>query len=508
MGTLMIIIYIILALGGLLFFIKRKIPKGKIIAGPKGLPVLGCIHEIDNETIHFKFSEWAEKFGDIFRVKMFSDNFIVLNTEENIRKAFGSEKYKNHFGDRVEMFWGEHFRCHNQSLAFVSDGSGLFHRIARKSYMQALHTYGSGLQELENNVMTEMSNLIERIEKRSGKEFECVSMLQRSLSNVMSLVLRGELIPDSDPDSNMFWDHVHANDFFLTSYVNFVMSTFPFLRFLPGKYGDEFRKGKKANAKIAQKYFYDMKKTYRPGLMRGLVDHFLEEQEKQMHSDTGLFFTDERIIAQIVETIDAGMTTSWATLSNTMLALLNYPQCQEKIQNELDDVIGRDRLPTYGDRESCKYFQAFEMEVHRYLTVVPLALPHLCKEHIDFEGYDIEPNSTVFANVWYVHHNKEIWGDPWVFRPERFLSDNGDLVVIEHKFRRSLIAFGYGLRQCPGEMFAKTRYFLYISSLLQRWKFEFPPGKEIPCDPRKTENFDIKIIMRAHPFYCIAKERK
>jgi cytochrome P450 len=42
----------------------------------------------------------------------------------------------------------------------------------------------------------------------------------------------------------------------------------------------------------------------------------------------------------------------------------------------------------------------------------------------------------VFANVWYVHHDKEIWGDPWVFRPERFLSDNGDLVVIEHKFRR------------------------------------------------------------------------
>jgi hypothetical protein len=74
-----------------------------------------------------------------------------------------------------------------------------------------------------------------------------------------SLQLRGELIPDSDPDGNVFWDHVHANDFFLNSYVNFVMSTFPFLRFLPGKYGDEFRKGKKANAKIAQKYFYDMK---------------------------------------------------------------------------------------------------------------------------------------------------------------------------------------------------------------------------------------------------------
>jgi hypothetical protein len=37
--------------------------------------------------------------------------------------------------------------------------------------------------------MTEMSNLIERIEKRSGTEFECISVFQRSLSNVMSLVV-------------------------------------------------------------------------------------------------------------------------------------------------------------------------------------------------------------------------------------------------------------------------------------------------------------------------------
>jgi hypothetical protein len=105
MGTLIGIIYIILALGVLLFFIKRKRPKGKTIAGPKDLPVLGCIFEIDNETIHFKFSEWAEKFGDIFRFKMLSENVVVLNTEENIRKAFGSEKYKHHFGDRAETFF-------------------------------------------------------------------------------------------------------------------------------------------------------------------------------------------------------------------------------------------------------------------------------------------------------------------------------------------------------------------------------------------------------------------
>ncbi|XP_060600959.1 uncharacterized protein LOC132754362 [Ruditapes philippinarum] len=107
--------------------------------------------------------------------------------------------------------------------------------------------------------MTEMSNLIERIEKRSGTEFECISVFQRSLSNVMSLVLRGETIPDSDPDSNLFWEYVQTSNFLLNPYVNIVMSTLPFLRFLPGKYSDEFRKGKNAYFKIAQKYFYDMK---------------------------------------------------------------------------------------------------------------------------------------------------------------------------------------------------------------------------------------------------------
>lgn len=75
-------------------------------------------------------------------------------------------------------------------------------------------------------------------------------------------------------------------------------------------------------------------------------------------------------------------------------------------------------------------------------------------------------------------------------------------------FYFSVIAFGCGLRLCPGEMFAKTRFFLIIAILLQRWTFEFPSGNERSCDPRKTENFDFKAILRAQPFFCCAKERQ
>lgn len=499
---------LIFAVACVFMFIKEKKIKGKVINGPKGLPIIGNILEIDNETIHQKFMEYADKFGEIFRLKLFLENVIVLNTQELFHLAYGDEKYKRSFGYRADMFYGRHFRSQNKTLAFISDGAGVFHRTARKIYVHALHTYGSGLHELENNVMTEMANLVQKIERKKNSEMECVGMLQRSLSNVMSLVLSGEMIPDDDPDVDMFWEHVEGNDFFLNSYNNFVMTTFSFLRFLPGKYGNRYRSTKRANRKIAKRYFYDLKKSFTPGQMRGIVDHYFEKQSQQTKSDADVFLTDEMIIAQIVETIDAGMTTSWSMLSNSMLVLLNYPQYQRKIQFELDEVIGRSRLPTYSDRDKCQFYQAFELEVHRYITVAPLSLPHVCKEHVGFEGYDVEANSTIIPNIWYLHHNNATWGDPWTFRPERFLDEEGKLLPREHILRKSLIPFGCGLRQCPGEMFAKTRSFLYLANLLQRWDFEFPTGKKRSCDPRKTENFDIKVIMRAHPFFFRAKERK
>lgn len=84
-----------------------------------------------------------------------------------------------------------------------------------------------------------------------------------------------------------------------------------------------------------------------------------------------------------------------AALTNAMLVLLNHPEYQSKIQEELDRVAGRSRPPTLSDRDKCIYFKAFEMEMERYLTTLPFLVPHACRKHVEFEGYDIEPNSTV-----------------------------------------------------------------------------------------------------------------
>ncbi|XP_060579487.1 cytochrome P450 1A1-like [Ruditapes philippinarum] len=490
-----------------LFFVvlEKRSKKGKIVPGPNGLPIIGSAFEFDFLTTHVKFMEYAKQYGKIFRLKMFTVNLVVLNDAELVRKAFAGESYKRIFNDRANTFFGDYFRAGKQSLAFMIDGSGTLHKTARKAFFKALHMYGSGFHDLETNVLTEMNYLVRRIEDQPV--FDCSYMVKRSLANIVSLVLKGELVSDTDPDLDVFWGHGTGGEFFLNPYNNTMLTTFPLLRFLPGQFRTNFQKQCHVYERIAKRYFHDVKKTYRPGQSRGIVDVYLDEQRKELETGSDIFLTDARIIAQIVETVDTGIMTTWTALTNSMLVLCNFPQYQLKIQEELDRIIGKDNTPTYKDRSKCPFFLAFEMEVHRFLPVLPLNLPHVCRSRVQFEGYDIKQNSTIIANIWYINHDEATWGDPWNFRPERFLDEQGNLLPRDHKLCQTQLTFGVGSRLCPGDTFAKTRYFMFLATLLRRWNFEFPPGEEKHCDSRRTDTIQTKVNMRAKPFMCRAKER-
>lgn len=41
--------------------------------------------------------------------------------------------------------------------------------------------------------------------------------------------------------------------------------------------------------------------------------------------------------------------------------------------------------------------------------------------------------------MWFIHHDEEVWGDPWVFRPERFLDSEGKLLPIDHPTRQAYV---------------------------------------------------------------------
>ena len=100
--------------------------------------------------------------------------------------------------------------------------------------------------------------------------------------------------------------------------------------------------------------------------------------------------------------------------------MLVYPEITTRIQEELDSVVGRDRLPTFDDERSLPYLVAFIKEVtrraclphcllrtythnnERWRPAVPMAVPHATSKGDVYAGYDIPAGTTVYGNIEYV----------------------------------------------------------------------------------------------------------
>jgi cytochrome P450 len=61
-----------------------------------------------------------------------------------------------------------------------------------------------------------------------------------------------------------------------------------------------------------------------------------------------------------------------AVLSHFIMAMALNPEAQARAQKELDGVIGRDRLPTFEDRESLPFMECVFKETLRWGVPAPL----------------------------------------------------------------------------------------------------------------------------------------
>lgn len=151
-------------------------------------------------------------------------------------------------------------------------------------------------------------------------------------------------------------------------------------------------------------------------------------------------------------------------------AMLLYPNVQRKAQEELDRVVGRDRLPEVADRQSLPYVSAIVKEILRWNPILP-AVYHKSLADDWYEGYFIPAGSIVIGNTWAVLNDAERYPDPEPFKPERFLTADGQL---DSQVPDPVEVFGYGRRVCAGRHFAQTALFLYIAHVLALFTIDNP----------------------------------
>ncbi|CAG2056945.1 unnamed protein product, partial [Timema podura] len=218
------------------------------------------------------------------------------------------------------------------------------------------------------------------------------------------------------------------------------------------------------------------KATYHGDDMRGFIDVFLKKMNENKNSDKPSTFTGkwrDQLLMIGIDMVFPTASTLPSMITFIILLLTQHPEIQEKVQNEIDIVVGRHRLPTLDDRAKLPYMEAVIREALRKVTIIPLSVVKKCTEDTYFQGYFIPKDTMVVPNLWAAHMDPEFWGDPENFRPERFLDEQG--------LKKDLtLAFGGGKRVCAGETFSRHLMFLFLSGLLQNFTFAAPEDSPLP----------------------------
>lgn len=194
----------------------------------------------------------------------------------------------------------------------------------------------------------------------------------------------------------------------------------------------------------------------------------------------------------------AGSGSTSAALYTIILALLQFSDVQAKAQKELDEVVGRDRLPDLCDEASLPYLSAVIKEAFRWRPVAPIALPHSLTREDEYEGYRIPAHSIVIGNAWAMLHNEADYPNPELFRPERFLKGG----KLDNDVRDPIaLSFGFGRRACPGSHIALSTVWLTTASILSAFTITKPVDNDGKVIEPSMEYLSA-VTSQPLPFKC------
>lgn len=199
--------------------------------------------------------------------------------------------------------------------------------------------------------------------------------------------------------------------------------------------------------------------------------------------------------------ITAGMDTTSISVEWAMAELLKNPRVQQKAQEELDRVIGSNRVMTESDFSKLPYLQCIVKEALRLHPPTPMMLPHKASVNTKLGGYDIPRGSIVHVNVWAIARDPTVWKDPLEFWPERFLEN--DIDMKGHDYR--LLPFGAGRRVCPGAQLAINLVTSMLGHLLHHFTWAPPEGMTSE-EVDMSENPGMVTYMRT-PLQAVATPR-
>jgi cytochrome P450 len=181
------------------------------------------------------------------------------------------------------------------------------------------------------------------------------------------------------------------------------------------------------------------------------------------HED-GSSMSDQEIRDELMTALVAGHETTASELAWAFERLAREPRVVARLVEEVD---------AGGDDE---YLTATINEVLRHKPVLPNAEPRLVKQPITIGGVEYPPGVVLLAAAFLIHHDPEIYPEPYAFRPERFLGNPPGTYT--------WIPFGGGRRRCLGASFALQEMKIVVRTVLDRYELSAPSPAPEPTARR------------------------
>ncbi|XP_014285841.1 cytochrome P450 18a1 [Halyomorpha halys] len=429
--------------------------------GPWGLPLLGYLPFLRPEA-HVQFAEMAKKYGGIFSLSLGNQFVVILSDYKLIREAFRREDFTGRPDTEFTNILGGYGIINSDGRLWKEQRKFLHDKLRRLGMTYS----GQGKHEMEARIMKEVEVFLHTLSKEKSTSTDLNPILCTSISNVICSLVMSVRFQQKDAKFTRFMNLI-AEGFRLFGSLNYA-NFFPIMRYLPGlqEVIKKIAKNRTEMAAFFQETVDDHRATFDSHNMRDLVDNYLMEIEdaKATGRSEELFQGKEhnRQMQQIIgDLFSAGMETIKTTLLWAVLYMLHEPEVASKVQEELDRVVGRKRLPSLEDRPYLPYTEAVILEVLRISSVVPLGTTHSIHQETELGGYTIPENAHVVPLLHAVHMDPNLWEEPKAFRPERFINSEGKVFKPEY-----FIPFGIGRRMCLGDVLARMELFEFFSSLM------------------------------------------
>ncbi|PVD37572.1 hypothetical protein C0Q70_00168 [Pomacea canaliculata] len=392
----------------------------KLPPGPWNLPVVGYLPFLGEAPL-FTFASLRKMYGDVFSIKLGSFSAIIVNGKDPIKEALVTKG--DDFSARPP-FTTATLLNEGRNLGFSAFGP--VWKAHRKLLSNVLYAFTNARNNpIEDIVVSEAITVVEDFIAHGNEPFRVCDIVTMAACSMMYQLCygRNKNIRE-DPD---FSAALRNNrEFAKFTEAGNPVDVMPWIRhILPWKILD-FRKVLQSLYSYRIKKVEDHEKTFDEENRRDITDglihaaNHLSEKEKEVGLDR------RRVIESLDTIFGAGVMTVSTFFDWCVLLMAAHPETQEKVFQEIEDVVGQSRYPSLADRSRLPLVEATIYEVLRFSCPVPFALPHATTCDTTIQGYDVPKGTVVLVNLFSILHDKETWGDPEKFRPERFL-DNGQV---------------------------------------------------------------------------------